>query len=63
MSRDIKLLYNADGFIQIPLLDVKELYGIKFNVPADGETFYAKIVTHMGKLRGVSVFSYWVTLE
>lgn len=51
ISRENKLHYSAEGFIQIPLVDAKELFGIKFRVPAEGEEFYAKIVDSMSEFK------------
>ena len=48
LSRESKLHFSPEGFLQIPLGDVKELYAIKFKDKVDGETFYGKVVGQMG---------------
>ena len=45
-------VHFAEGFIQVPVADSKELYGIKFKNVVQGEEFYMKMVNALGKGRG-----------
>jgi len=49
LAKDNDVHNSGDGFLQVPLTDRRELYGIKFKNPDDGESFYAKIVNEMGE--------------
>ncbi len=49
LPQDTKLhLSKENGFVQVPIADTKELYGIKFTNSMDGETFYGKVVKELG---------------
>jgi len=48
LSQEQKL-HLSNGFVQIPLADNRELYGIKFNDNEAAEEFYGKVRDHMGE--------------
>ena len=41
-------LHFSNGFVQVPIGETKELYGIKFEKQQDGEIFYGKVIREMG---------------
>lgn len=43
-------LSRQKGFVQVPIAETKELYGIKFNETSDAEIFYGNVITGMGRL-------------
>ena len=43
-------VHFSEGFIQVPLADSKELYGIKFKDVIQGEEFYMRMVQSLGKI-------------
>ena len=43
-------VHFSEGFIQVPVADSKELYGIKFKDVVLGEEFYMRLVRALGKL-------------
>jgi hypothetical protein len=56
-KRELKLsqenrIHFARGFIQVPVADSKELYGIKFKEAnlVEGEEFYTKLIKAIGEL-------------
>ena len=56
-KRELKLskenrIHFARGFIQVPVADSKELYGIKFKETnlVEGEEFYTKLIKAIGEL-------------
>ena len=56
-KRELKLskenrIHFARGFIQLPISDSKELYGIKFKETnlVEGEEFYTKLIKAIGGL-------------
>ena len=42
-------MHFSEGFIQVPVADSKELYGIKFKDVIQGEEFYMRMVKALGK--------------
>ena len=49
LARDNDVHNSGDGFLQVPLTNLKELYGIKFKHSHESEAFYRKILNEMGK--------------
>ena len=56
-KRELKLskenrIHFSGGFIQVPVADSKELYGIKFKEAnhVEGEEFYTKLIKAVGEL-------------
>ena len=49
LARDNDVHNSGGGFLQVPLTNLKELYGIKFKHPHESEAFYRKILNEMGK--------------
>lgn len=43
-------VHFSEGFIQVPVADSKELYGIKFKDVIQGEEFYMRMVQALGKI-------------
>ena len=43
-------VHFSEGFIQVPVADSKELYGIKFKDVVQGEEFYMRMVQALGKI-------------
>ena len=43
-------VHFSEGFIQVPVADSKELYGIKFKDIVQGEEFYMRMVQALGKI-------------
>lgn len=51
MAKESKVhLSRQKGFVQVPIAETKELYGIKFNETSDAEIFYGNVITGMGRL-------------
>lgn len=51
MAKESKVhLSRQKGFVQVPIAETKELYGIKFNEASDAEIFYGNVITGMGRL-------------
>lgn len=42
-------MHFSEGFIQVPVANSKELYGIKFKDVIQGEEFYMRMVKALGK--------------
>jgi hypothetical protein len=50
LSRDAKL-HLSTGFVQVPVVESRELYGIKFSGSDndDAQNFYRKVIIKMGE--------------
>ena len=48
LSQESKMHFS-NGFVQVPIRETKELFGIKFSNPLDGETFYGRVTEAMGQ--------------
>ena len=55
LARDNDVHNSGGGFLQVPLTNLKELYGIKFKHPHESEAFYRKILNELGKKQLVFV--------
>ena len=60
LARNNDVHNSGGGFLQVPLTDLKELYGIKFKHPDESEAFYRKILNQMGKKHFLFVSHFYV---